>query len=295
MLLPSPSLFKLLLVFLLALPAVVFAAPLGKLVNCTLIPTDWADGDSFLVRSPTKGEFTVRLYGADCLEWHVTDPTDERRLRTQRRYFGITGALPAPRAAIALAKDFGKSATDETRRALSKPFTIHTSFADARGDGRHKRYYAFVTTADGRDLAEILISKGLARAFGVYRETPAARTSADYRAYLADLELQAAKRGAGVWANTDWEKLPAERQQQRAEDEETQLALDSSHTFVGLILDPNTAARDDLMKLPGIGEGLANRIIGGRPYHATTDLLKVSGIGPATLKKLQPHLELTVR
>ena len=37
--------------------------------------------------------------------------------------------------------------------ALAKPFTVHTAFADARGDGKHKRIYGFVTTADGEDLA----------------------------------------------------------------------------------------------------------------------------------------------
>lgn len=291
----SPMHKFLLLVFLALCSFASAAAPLEKLANCTLVPTDWADGDSFQVRCPGKGDFTTRLYGADCIEWHVTDPTDERRLRTQRRYFGITGVLPDPRAAIGIAKDFGKAAADETRLILAKPFTIHTAFADARGDGRHKRYYCFVTCADGTDLSGHLVSKGLARAFGVYRETPDGRSGKDFRSNLADLELQAAKRGAGVWAKTDWDKLPAERQQQRAEDEETKLALDSSPAAAGFVLDPNTAARDELMKLPGIGEGLANRIIGGRPYRTAKDLLKVNGIGPATLKKLQPHLELSIR
>jgi DNA uptake protein ComE-like DNA-binding protein len=45
------------------------------------------------------------------------------------------------------------------------------------------------------------------------------------------------------------------------------------------------------MQLPGIGEAMANRIIGKRPFSHAEDLLSVPGIGPATLKKIKPHLE----
>ena len=47
------------------------------------------------------------------------------------------------------------------------------------------------------------------------------------------------------------------------------------------------------MRLPGIGEELANRIITARPYKTPQDLLKVSGIGPTTLKKIQPHIKFS--
>jgi len=269
------------------------AAELEKLQDCTLVPTEWADGDSFLVRTLDKQEYTVRLYGADCIERHVTDATDERRLRTQRNYFGITNAKPDPRASIDLAKGYGEKAAQEIRKMLAKPFTIHTSFADAQGDGRHKRIYAFVVTSDGTDLAAHLVSEGLARAFGVFRQTLDGRTQQEYREFLADLELQAAKRGAGVWAVTDWEKLPEERKDQRRADREVELALDSRPLAVGSTINPNTAARDELMKLPGIGEELANRIIEARPYQKPEDLLRVSGIGPSTLARIRPHLEFS--
>ena len=39
----------------------------------------------------------------------------------------------------------------------------------------------------------------------------------EYRERLADLELQAAKRGLGIWAHTDWDKLPLERRIERLE------------------------------------------------------------------------------
>ncbi len=101
------------------------------------------------------------------MEWHVNDKTDAARLAAQRRYFGISEFGGSPKASMDAAKAIGQSAASETTRLLAKPFIVHTSFADARGGGKHKRIYAFVTTADGNDLAEHLVRLGLARAFGV--------------------------------------------------------------------------------------------------------------------------------
>lgn len=267
-------------------------AELIEIKNCELVRTDWADGDSFLVRSPQRGEFTVRLYGADCMEWHVTDPTDERRLREQRRYFGITYAREDTLASIQLAKGFGKAAGEEVVALLSKPFTVHTAFADARGSGKHQRSYGFVITSGGQDLAADLVSKGLARAVGVARTTYDGRSQAEYKEHLRDLELRAASRSLGIWAETNWESLPNERRQQRDEDREAAMAFDNRNFKSDEKLNPNTATRDDLMRLPGIGEVLANGIIEGRPYQRIEDLLQVPRIGTDTLEKIKPHLEL---
>jgi DNA uptake protein ComE-like DNA-binding protein len=268
------------------------AEPLREFGNCSLVPTPWADGDSFLVRFPDGGQRTVRLYGADCIEWHVSDTTDERRLRAQRRYFGITQAARDPAANIALAKDFGRLAAEETARVLAQPFSVHTAFSDARGDGRYPRIYAFITTSAGSDLATHLVEQGLARAFGVYRATPDDRSAAEYRSSLADIELRAAKLGRGVWAKTNWQALPDERREQRDDDAVVELAIRKPGPAAGLKINPNTASRDDLMDLPGIGEAMANRIIESRPYAKKADLLKVPGIGPASLRKLMPHLDI---
>ncbi len=261
-----------------------------ELRDCELIKSQWADGDSFLVRSPERGEFTVRLYGADCMEWNVTDPSDERRLREQRRYFGITNARKDPLASIELAKSLGKAAGKEVVNVLSKPFVVHTAFADARGDGKHQRSYGFVVTTDGHDLASLLVSKGLARAVGVARVTYDNRTQDEYKEQLRDLELRAASRGLGIWAETNWDSLPDERRQQRDEDREAELAFDDRNFSADEKIDPNTAARDELMRLPGIGEVLANRIIEGRPYTKIEDLTDVPGIGSAKFEKICPYL-----
>ncbi len=265
--------------------------PLQHLKNCRLVPTEWADGDSFLIQTAAGKELTVRLYGADCIEYHVTDDSDARRLRAQRRYFGIAEYGKSPEKSIALAKSLGGQATEETVRVLGKPFTVHTAFSDARGDGKHKRIYGFVTTANGEDLASHLVSKGLARAFGVYRETPFGKPGKEYRSQLADLELRSAKLGIGTWEHTDWNQLPKERKMQREEESELELATDAKREFTGEPVDVNTAAHDELMRIPGVGEITANRIIEGRPYKDSSDLEKVDGIGTKTAERFKEYLK----
>ncbi len=268
------------------------AQPLVELRPCKLIPTEWADGDSFEIETPDGKQHTLRLYGADCIEWHVNDKSDATRLASQRHYFGIMAFGGSAKSSIDAAKSTAQSAAEETARVLAKPFTVHTAYADARGDGKHKRIYAFVTTADGQDLAEHLIQKGLARAFGVYRETPGGKVAKDYQEFLRDVELVAAKAGNGAWSMTNWDRLSSEREEQRKEDAELELAAGNGKATAELKLDPNTAARDELMKLPGVGEVTANRIISGRPYKTMADLKNVEGLGAKTLEKLTPYLQL---
>lgn len=64
----------------------------------------------------------------------------------------------------------------------------------------------------------------------------------------------------------------------------------------GETIDPNTADAGELQRLPGIGPALAARIVADReargPFRSAADLLRVSGIGEATLGRLAPHLAL---
>jgi|YNPNPStandDraft_1061719.scaffolds.fasta_scaffold00215_22 competence protein ComEA len=65
---------------------------------------------------------------------------------------------------------------------------------------------------------------------------------------------------------------------------------------LGLVLDLNTATREDLEALPGVGPVLAGRIVEHReahgPFRQVDDLLGVPGIGPKKLEQLKPFLGL---
>ena len=281
-----------LLCVLIFLSGFGFAADLQTIENVRLVPAAWADGDSFPVRFPDGTEHTLRLYGADCLEWHVTDDADAKRLRAQRRYFGISGYGGTPSASIELAKSLGEAAAVAVRSLLAEPFTVHTAFADARGDVRYKRIYAFVTTAQGNDLATSLVAAGLARAFGVYRATPTGASKQDYREALRDSELLAANQHKGIWAYTDWDALAEERRAERVDESETRIATGHRQPQQPTrMVDVNAAARDELMGIPRVGEVTANAIIAGRPYQSVDDLLRVRGIGEKMLETIRPWVK----
>jgi competence protein ComEA len=284
---------KKLIICLIALTLPVLAQkPLETYKLCSFSKTEWADGDSFLVKLPTGEAISVRLYGCDCIEWHVNDATDSRRLRAQRSYFGITHIDPDPQQAAAVAKSYGEKAAQFVEQALRQPFTVHTAKADARGDANFSRVYAFIVTADGKDLSQELVKNGLARAFGVTRVTyhSPPQTAREYGAALGDLELQAATNKRGVWSKTNWNELPAERKNEREEAAKDLIGIDQPKNITGQKINPNTATQAELMGLPGIGEVTAKNIIAARPFKQSKDLLKVSGIGPKTLEKFQEFL-----
>ncbi len=275
----------LLLIFAVALPC-LGGEEFKKFSGCKLVPTEWADGDSFSVRFPDGKERTVRLYGADCIEMHVNgDDSNARRLRDQRRYFGIGDILTA--------KSFGEMARSETQKILAQPFTVYTTFADGRGDGRFERIYGFVETSDGENLSAWLVSQGLARAFGVVRQLPDGTAGNEWREELADFELIAARAGRGAWAKTDWEKLPKIRKEAREETAELQSAKGGGEAVEGSPVDINHASRDELMTLPGIGEKTALGIIEARPYQLLQEIKRASGIGPSTFEKIKNLISVT--
>jgi competence ComEA-like helix-hairpin-helix protein len=276
--------------FILFLISSLQASELQSIEGVRFVLTNWADGDSFRVEFPDGAQHTLRLYGVDCFEWHVTGDSDARRLRAQRRYFGISGFRDSPTESIELAKRIGEAAGLKTQEWLSKPFTVHTSFADGRGSAQYKRIYAFVTTSDGSDLSTLLAVNGLARAHGVVRSTADGLNHEDYREQLKDAELIAARKSRGAWAYTDWETLPKERRDQRIEEQEVRIAMGTEIATESVNI--NQASRDELMRIPGVGEVTALAIIEARPFESVENLTRVRGIGDKTLAKLRPWVNV---
>jgi competence protein ComEA len=62
-------------------------------------------------------------------------------------------------------------------------------------------------------------------------------------------------------------------------------------------LDLNAATVDELDGLPGVGHGLASRIVDSRtrngPFSAVEELRRVRGVGRVTLERLRPLLIVT--
>ncbi len=57
-------------------------------------------------------------------------------------------------------------------------------------------------------------------------------------------------------------------------------------------LDVNLAPASALEVLQGLGPTRAGAIVAGRPFCAVSDLLRVRGIGPVTLRRIRASLEV---
>ncbi len=277
-----------------------YAQTWEKLENLRLAPEQPGDADSFYVTDGTQTRH-LRLYLVDAPETDASDPTMARRLREQTRYFGL------PDASTTL--KHGRAAREKIGAWLAQPFVAHTTGAAGLGRSSEPRVYAYVVTADGRDLGELLVEQGLARAHGVGRARWDGVPQPEQRARLADLELAAALARRGVWADSNPELLAKNRAAERAEN--TELAEisraaqepDSTETKPATApssalaassppqIDVNTASETELRSLPGIGPALARRIIEGRPYRTVEELDRVSGIGPAVLNRLRERVK----
>ena len=160
-------------------------APWSTLEGCSYVPHKNNDGDSFHVRC-TDDAFVLRLYFVDTPETNLQYP---ERTREQAEHFGATldDTLKA-----------GKAASNFVRDTLKGPFTVVTRKATAAGRGKELRYYGMVQVG-GRNLDEILVLQGLARAKGVVASVPGEKSRAHVQRLLL-LEDEAKQKGRGLWA-----------------------------------------------------------------------------------------------
>lgn len=272
--------FGLLAMVMLLGVSVARASELQRFSQARLIEHRGNDGDSFLIETGGK-RLHIRLYFVDCPETSVRTKSDAQRVREQTRYFGLAHG--------GRTVHFGRQARELVARELARPFTVYTAFASAMGRSSMGRVYAFVTSADGHNLATLLVRRGLARARGLGRQTPDGIPRDEMAARLRDLELAAMLKHTGIWAESDADRIAELRAEQRREERELrEFQRQTAPEFSPQNrLDLNAASAQELQSVPGIGPVLAARIVAGRPYKTVEDLRRVKGVGPKTLEKLR--------
>ena len=162
--------------------------PWVVLPDCRLVRSESLDADSFHVKTGGK-DYIFRLYFVDAPE---TDMSFADRVKEQADYFNLK-----PEQAITL----GEYAKRFTKEKLAQPFTVRTCMQDAMGRSKMDRYYAFVETSEG-DLAELLVTNGLARVYGAEAQPAGLRSPERQWNKLRRLEAEAKQGKVGGWGAT---------------------------------------------------------------------------------------------
>ncbi len=144
------------------------------------------DGDSFILRQGDKTH-TFRLYYADCPEKRRHQYNGDR-LAEQGAYFGSL----SEQTTVSVGKEAAEFALTLLRKG---PVIVETRWEKVYEPGRH---YAFVT-AGGEDLAEALVSRGLARIHTSGAKRPNGLSVKDEKARLQQLEQTARTKRLGAW------------------------------------------------------------------------------------------------
>jgi competence ComEA-like helix-hairpin-helix protein len=289
--------------------------------GCKMAENASNDGDSFHVKHKGR-EYVFRLYFVDAPETSLLIP---ERVSEQADAFETTKEEVL---------EAGKGAAVFTKKRLGRDFKVSTRWEDARGLTKGGRHYAFVETADGEDLGELLLAAGWARSYGMKAATKSSSATQLQQRYDR-LEQNARRAGVGIWGDAKGSVAMAEEQPEEKEpgtedggafmaaglmesalasaiipearsDEDAPVvaavtpapAPVASSTPARAVkssggkskLDINTASKEELAALPGIGDVKAAAIIAARPFAGSFDLLRVPGITPATLKEIYPFV-----
>ena len=82
---------------------------------------------------------------------------------------------------------------------MKRKFTVFTKWDDAKGSSKKPRFFAFVKTASGDDLAGLLVSNGLARIYGMRVNHPKGNKANNISKQLKKMEKNAESKKLGGW------------------------------------------------------------------------------------------------
>ncbi|MFH0879644.1 MAG: tetratricopeptide repeat protein [Lentisphaerota bacterium] len=176
-----------LFLWVLFLSMSALASDWTKLEDCTLVTSEYMDGDSFHVKAGND-EYIFRLYFVDAPE---TDASLNDRILDQAAYFDIPE--------LRLTK-IGRKAARMTRQWLNGKFTVYTQWQDAEGASQLPRFFAVIKVGK-EDLAEILVEEGLARVYGASANLPDGTSVDTFFSQLRNLENKAKSKKRGVWGS----------------------------------------------------------------------------------------------
>ena len=139
----------------------------------------------------------VRVIDGDTIEIGVADPLQERPV-TRIRLWGVD--CPEAATADRPAEPWAEEATDLVRSLTAgREVTVLTEAHQTRDV--FGRLLAHIELADGRNLAEMLLEEGWARADDRWPHSRLGR--------FAQLETAARRRGVGIWSVPEAQKQPA--------------------------------------------------------------------------------------
>ena len=190
----------------MVLAAAVLAAdePWHELRDCELIPHTGNDGDSFHVKHGDD-HFLFRICFADAPETSRSIP---HRIKEQALWWSISEDDVLV---------YGEAAKTFSLAWLKNGFTVHTQYKDARGRSAMKRNFAMVAV-DGEFLSQVLVSAGLARAYGYLPTLPDGTSRWTYRKKLQELERKAKGKRKGAWRTSELPSKPNAMPGEGAED-----------------------------------------------------------------------------
>lgn len=314
---------SLLLLGAMSIPLGQIRAEWLELDGCRLAKNEANDGDSFHVMHCGR-EYVFRLYFVDAPETSELIPS---RVGEQAEVFGVARdkVLKAGKQAgnftgKRLSEKFKVTTRWEDARGMSKGGR-HYAFVET-GDGEDlgelllaagwARSYGMkaatkrLTAAQLQERYDRLEKKARRSKVGIWgggagsvelEEVGVAESSganedglSSVMGNVMDEAMASAALAGETDANSDDATADASGSPPSAAKVEAETKPETKPPIKDSKIDINTATKEQLIALPGIGEKTAEAIIAARPFAGSFDLLRVNGVTPATLKQIYPYL-----